>query len=243
MTSLLDIDGDFEMSFYPLCEHMASLDTNPVIYASFSVINTGFDASGNQTILVPAELEQNYGSPILSKASDYKLAVERFEININGVPLYNGTVLGESIVVASVPPSTTATLSIDFDAWSLPDVINKLNAASAASGDQEIVDISFAVDTEGIVVLGFADQVPTGAWSSSFSLDLSAAPILNRILGIIEEDLVAPATFLQSRYPRLDMGDALSHIRITSNLPTVSDIIGQTVTNVLGQPPNKLRRL
>lgn len=213
---------------------MASIDTHPVMYATFSVFNTGVDSNGDVTVTIPAELEQTYDSPMIYKANDYVMAVERLEVNTNGVPFYNGSALLETIKVNTVAGVFDSEAVMAFDGYSLADTIQLINIAFLAATSTNISEhVTVSVNTEGFVIMKCSDFI-TNTWAAFLNFDMTNAPILNRILGLNPTDIVnASPSLLVSLFPRWDCGDNLSFLRITSNLPTVSDVVGQSSTNVL----------
>lgn len=207
---------------------MASIEKTPVFYASFTVINTGVDADQSGPTLLPAVVEQNYNSPIVSSAQDYILAVERFEININGIPFYDGA--GETISVTN----GTDTLSLaDMVTYSLPDTLEQVFELFQDAADVRWSLISLEINSEGFVIWNLSDDAG-GTFKSQYGFDFSGCPRLQGIFGMdLTQMADASTSTMTSAFPRFDCGDQLSYLRITSNLPTVSDSIGQAKGNVL----------
>ena len=213
---------------------MASLDKHPVFYASFTVVNNGPTTPLLDSDDIEASVLQQYPSPIINKASDYVCSVERMEININGIPFYDAT--GESV---SYTDASSFDL-VDFEsirAYSLADLTVQLQARFAGSTQIAYNRLDIVVSSDGFVIL---TQSPTGGltWTSTFGqLDLSQAPRLNNILGfhsmVAVPTSVADVEQVISTAPRMDCGDQLAFLRLTSNLPTVSESIGQAKGSVL----------
>ncbi len=217
---------------------MASLDKHPVFYASFTVVNNGPTTPAKGSDNIPALILQQYPSPIINKASDYVCSVERMEININGVPFYDGT--GESLTTTL--GGNTLDLST-IRAYSLVDLLSNLDILLKTSGVSEFFSLNFELNTEGFVLLTHLAVIDFGMgldalWSDLFGiLDMTEAPRLNNIFGFHDfegvADLANNTLTLASVVPRMDCGDQLSFLRLTTNLPTVSERIGQSTGGVL----------
>lgn len=211
------------------------------------VVNTGSDSSGNFQATLPAQSEEAFRSSIIDKADNWVVAVERFEININGVPYYKaqqGPVVAgartqfETVIVtdqAGAPLGAGSVVDLDFNSYSIPDTITKLNGVMSELIGSDTSAFSFSIDHEG-----FVRATSAANWLATRRLDLSNCPKMNAILGITtsqQDDALlyppATTTAILSEFPRWDCGDQLDHLRITSNLPTTSDSIGQAKTNIL----------
>lgn len=177
---------------------------------------TFFNSSSASTI---AEIEENFTTPLLTKANDYILAVERFEINLNGIPYYDGSA-GELLTITIAAVDHTVLLSDTY--YSLPDVINGIN--SLISGDINFNGVLFNLDADGYVFITYAN----------FAINTITIPErLNYILGLETDDVNAVTGYWTSRYPRWDIGDQIDHIRLVSNLDLISDTVGQARTNIV----------
>jgi len=195
--------------------------------------NTGFDASGNPTDLIEARTQDFFRTSIIDKADDWVVAVERFEINPNAIPYYKRKLPeGEWIDIYNLPyPAAGVNTAVEvvFDSYSLPDTIKQLNTLMAVAG-APADGLTFTIDAEG-----FVQVARDAAWILLYHLNLDRAPKLNAILGLDQSSLDIDIAELTSAspVPRWDTGDNMDHLRITSNLPTVSDSIGQSKSNVL----------
>lgn len=212
---------------------MASIEKTPVFYASFSIINTSFNAKGEETKIIDATIEQNYSTPIVGSAQDYITAVERFEININGIPFYDGA--GESVTIDPFPTSILPLKNVI--AYSLPDLIDQLNALFQSEGvalDVRFGLIKIELSPEGFVIWNLSDDLG-GTFKSQYDIIMGLNAVrLQSIFGLNFDNMDDDTTkTLSSSFPRWDCGDQLSYLRITSNLPTVSDSVGQAKSNVL----------
>lgn len=210
---------------------MTTLARHPVFYATFSVVNQGVNAAGASTPLIPATITEEYRTPILAKADDYVCAVERFEISSNGVPYYQQAPPPLNVVETVTITDTAGPnedVLVTFSSFSLPDTINKLQALMSTNPFELSSQVRWTVDSEGFVRV----LVETGFFMTK-GIDLTNAPILNRILGLETDAAGATDTELVSPFPRWDCGDQLNHFRITSTLPTTSDSVGQGKSNIL----------
>lgn len=205
-------------------------------------VNLGFDAAGNATQTIEAILQDSFRSSMIEKADDWVVAVERFEININGIPYYpQGPVLGVGAVetltvtlIGGAAAEAPASFALNFDAFSIPDCITNLNLRATATGSVSMGATLFSIDHEG-----YTRITATVDWWQRYRFDFTNAPRMNRILGLnvtaegqqaVEDGGLG---YLQSKSPRWDCGDDLDHLRIDTNLPTVSDTIGQAKSSVL----------
>lgn len=229
---------------------MANILKTPVFYASYAVNNEDVTAAGDPGDDRDATIHVNYASPLVHKADDYVVAVERFEINLNGIPMYDGE--GEHFSVTRRVDGVHSFVPFDgVVAYSLPDLVQKLNAhmlemynLQADGGGRPFAwfgAMSVSMSASGVVKIGLPVLAGVPAWGAAFAFSLAGAPRLQRIIAIDTFDIapfalavLGPAvTAVYSIGPRFDCGDPLSHLRITSNLPTVSDQIGQSKANVL----------
>lgn len=185
----------------------------------------------------PAFLSEQYNHPIVEKASDYLVAIERLEISLNGIPFYDATphpqgappVTGyEVIYVRSRVPNvgpTTQTLNLScYSLSALLTYLNSLNFTDPNVGDK--ISLTFTVDKDGFIILRLLDR--------TFAFLYFEFPRrLNLILGIATDVQQAGNFQAVSAYPRLDCGDDLDHLILVSNLPTVADSIGNVKHHVL----------
>lgn len=212
------------------------------------MVNSGVDGSGQEQPSLRATITESFRSSLIDKADDWVVAVERFEININGIPYYptqagpadpltGARTVTETIIIRNLAGVVLETLFLTRSGFSIQDIVRKLNEDVVdanpliGGGGAALNVVSFSIDHEGFVRFKF-----DATWLGLFQLDLSNCPRLNAILGLETVDqFTIPAGVLEliSRCPRWDTGDDLDHLRITSNLPTVSDSVGQSKSNIL----------
>jgi hypothetical protein len=196
------------------------------LYWTKELANTNHDTGK----LIDADLNETFTANLLEQASDWVVAVERFEVSCNAVPYYDGAFNQESWdlynigddwddpLVAPVQQMNIAGLV----SYSLHDTIQQLDDLfGAAGGFIGAGNYSIRIDNEGIVTL---DRTNQAAYKSKIPAKL------NYILGLHDE--VADNEW-KSAYPRIGCGDELDHIRISSNLDLISDTIGQAKTNIV----------
>jgi hypothetical protein len=197
------------------------------LYWTSNLTNTNSDGS-----YVDADINETFTSNLLENGGDYICAVERLELNLNGVPYYDGEYEGESIEIRAtgadgVNPvdGLMQTINVTFKSYSLKNTIDQLNimlAAEAVNSTTTLGAFVFSLDADGFVTLSRTN-------STNFYTVFPNR--LNQILGLYNE--VAGETNWISGEPRWDIGDSLQHIRLTSNLNLVSDTVGQAKTNIL----------
>lgn len=188
-----------------------------------------------------AYIEQDFLNPILARASDYLVCVERCEINLNAISFYRSAgTFADTITLwdtqsSVLIPKGTATMPacatfLDF-LEKTEYTIQQLMLAAPAN-DPAAPEFRIDIDRNGYV------RCRHRLWNR---FKIIFGDNLARILGFSEiPNLAAPpggfvagtATF-KSRYPRLDVGDELGHVVLTTNLPVVSDRVGQVKTNVI----------
>lgn len=175
---------------------------------------------------INAEIIQNFNSAVIDNAQEWVIAVERFELNLNAIPFYDGQAGDVISVVGIAAPYIGQAYDVDinFIAYSLPHFIELLNDQWQADATAPIGPVAVYLTNDGFIQL-------THGTMASLSITLTAR--INRVLGLHQSEFDTPAGLWQSRNPRWDTGDLLQHIRITSNLGLTSDTIGQTRSNVL----------
>lgn len=184
---------------------------------------------------INADLNETFTSNLLDQASDWVVAVERFEVSLNAIPYYDGEFNNENIEIYNQgdDPDVAAaqqTLALNtFKAYSLKDLLQKLNDIFGAAGlGQPSVAGAYqlAVDQEGIVAFTRTNHA---------AYQIKLPPKLNYILGLFDEPFgpVNGEQVWYSKEPRISVGDELDHIRISSNLNLISDTIGQAKTNIV----------
>lgn len=213
------------------------------LYVSLFVSNTAYDIdqtpprdSYDVTITpettIYAIVNQVFNDPIVPKASDYLVAIERLELNLNGIPFYNGTP-AETIYVTSRADNTVQTaVVVNLNAYSLTHLFEQLNSMvfrdpTNANPLTNTFRATFAVNKDGFVVVTLLG----GMTFTSFVIDFPRR--LNMILGISRFVQFIGETACKSSLPRIDMGDDLDHLILRTNLPVYSDSLGNVKTNVM----------
>ena len=218
---------------------MANIDQQPVFYATFGVQNTGISEGGLSQPILPAVIQQAYNTPIVNKANDYVMAIERLEVNLNGVPFYQALDSEQIKLTLIGDPNTNVAKPLkELTAWSLYDLIRILNSYmqngtivdNGGNGDLFKDKLQFSLDAEGFV------SMSTTNYLTHKNYDFEFPASLNQVLGLEDafpSDVTIQINNVTSRFPRFDCGDQLSYIRVVSNLPTVSDSVGQSKSNIL----------
>lgn len=221
---------------------MTSFARYKPFYASYSIRNNGFqdpplkeyNVSTTPDNFINATITTQYNAPIVDKASDFLVAVERMEINVNGVPFYDG---GESVAEQITVRSRQDT-SLEFktdpliqSAYSLSHLFEILNTVEFKDPfDDSSFGCTFSITRDGFVVVTLID-------TSFNSVQLEFPRRLNMILGISTAnqfiDEANPWVECQSEYPRIDLGDDLDHLILVSSLPTNADALGNVHLPVL----------
>jgi hypothetical protein len=173
-------------------------------------------------------------SPILEKASDFIMFVERMECSTNGIPFYDASNIPdpanrETITIRSklaVLPVTTQ--DVDLNAYSLSHLFEILNSYDYKDpNDDSEFNMTFSIGKDGFIIVSLLDEKTFTGFQIEFP------PRLNQILGISTEQQLNGYTACSSSFPRVDMGDDLDHLIIQTTLPTVSDQVGNVRLNVL----------
>lgn len=194
------------------------------LYWTQSLYNTEEDGSS-----INADVDQTFTKNLLDKANDWIVAVERFELSCNGIPYYSGEEHQEEVIVmrrVSGADNTEETrVLIDFNAYSIPDLIDRINEAFGENNTTRDADFELEIDNDGYIYFTKTDLDFYPVWPAK----------LNYILGLIddEDNDISNTVDWVSEFPRWGMGDELDHITIKSNLNLVSDTIGQEKTNIV----------
>lgn len=191
-----------------------NFSTFKVMYWTKSVTNSNDDGSDMDAVIT-----EIFTSNLVERASDYVLAVERFEISLNGIPYYDGTsadtwylMNGNNIAIE---------ISCDFKAYTIFELIYELNIKlSQSSGGQLSIELTSH---------GYVQLIENNAFPYTHIIPAK----LNLILGLVNEATNKVNHVWRSTHTRFGIGDHLDHIRISSNLPLVSDTIGQAKENVV----------
>lgn len=208
-------------------------------YVSIDFFNLGVDKNGNVVeadATLDAVIDNVFPFPVVDNASDYVMAVERFELNLNGIPFYNGARHNESINLRHKVSTNEVNVLVDTDCFSLADLFTILQAITFPdpNGGGQTTRMQFVVNGTGFIVLSIISLY------SFANITITFPHYMNLILGMKPASQIQ-GTLVQSVFPRFDCGDELNHILLTSNLNTVSDIVNTSLVNVLTDfAPNTL---
>ena len=189
---------------------------NRVIYWSGHLQNINDDTQ-------VAEITQRFSDIIIQNPSGWMVAVERFELNLNGVPFYDGGVANQLGLTPKAGGLGMPLITL-LPVYSLPELIESLNAQIANSGFAPAAGLTFTLDKHGYVRINWANF-------PQYTMQLSQQ--LAVCLGLPQNIDSGVAVSLRSSTPRFDAGDNLNHVVLRTNLPVVSDRIGQVFTKTL----------
>lgn len=210
-------------------------------YVTLSIVNNAidnYDETSTPDEYLFAEITETYNNPVIDKASDYVCCIERMELSLNAIPFYDArkdtNLPIEVINIRSRFPGYTDNVfptEVIYSAYSLSQLLNQLSTQytyrnpnfNVNTGNVEPVniDIKFALTIDGFIKVSIQ--------GTDFNrIQIEFPRRLNMILGISTK--VQPKTgeqdYCYSSIPRLDTGDDLQRIIITTNLPTNSDTTG-----------------
>lgn len=191
------------------------------LYWTQSLSNLESDGS-----TIDADLDQTFSKNLLDKANDWIVAVERFELSLNGIPYYNGKTHNEYLSVWNrTTDAEDSFILLDFDSFSLHDTIKKLNEYFGVNNTAVTNNWEIQVDGEGFVTFS----------TSNTNYFPKFPQKLNYILGLVDDNDYSKSDTINwtSEHPRWGLGDELDHITIKSNLNLVSDTIGEEKTNIV----------
>ena len=186
-----------------------------------------------------AVITQQFDAPLVEKCTDYVLAVERFEVNLNGIPFYDIT-LNETITfnffAGGVVYNVVLQLNTLPNIYSFLELVDSLNTAVAANlilGTY--ITMTFNCDAFGYLYFSWVLVAAAGPHAGAAITQMTILPDeeINCCLGMEIGDEDNATGTLYSRYPRFDIGDQCEHVRIASNLMLVSDTAGQSKTNIV----------
>ena len=233
-----------------------------------------------------ATIVQYFNVPLLKKAADYLVTVERLEISTNGIPYMEGMKEGNLLVanakenqvvqlvrhvggafVAGVfvliiglkrtysLVDTVRSLQQSFDEHEtfdaahnpVPSPFNKISVRLAGTGHILISTKEHILNPLLVPPLGGGPIPPQDdvflEWelilpnrlTEAFDIGIARSDGNGRITAAVAG---LPGAFQFGRIytstsPRFDAGDRLMDIILTTNLPTISDNVGQTKTNIL----------
>lgn len=203
-------------------------------YVSLSLINNSVDDNGRINYLADTDAEetidsqivQYFNPPLVNDATDWICWIERLEISLNGVPFYLAE--EEKILVKDqngVNPDTEITFNETV--YTLSNLLTRLSAIvfTDPNGGGNFSCV-FSLNKDGYITLKLLSGM------SFNNLYFQFPRKLNLILGI-SRSVQTAGTAAVSKYTRIDCGDHLVHIVITSSLPTASDTIGNVPLQVL----------
>lgn len=158
-----------------------------------------------------ARIIQAFNEPFIRKASDYMVAVERMSVNVNGIPMLPA---GQSMRFVNGQGALLKDLILP-DIWSVQHFIQQATLANW----------TFEVLLSGQL------QMRDNTFSTNYlQIDYLLANFLNF------PELIAPslgAVSYTTPHPITDCNDRLNTIQVTSNLPLISDRVGQVQTNIV----------
>lgn len=185
----------------------------------------------NETI--NAEIRSDYNIPLVDKASDYLLAVERLEVSLNAIPFYDlrdpidrEDIQLQSVATGIIGPGVTLTLTC----YSLQGLLTYLSNLNYVNPDppNNNIRLLFSLEQDGRVTMAIGTA---GYHYGHFTVLLPRR--LNMILGLSVTQQVPFAYLVYSSFPRVDLGDDLGTIVIQSNLPTVTDSLDNQRSPIL----------
>lgn len=161
---------------------------------------------------VEARIIQAFNEPFIKRASDYMVAVERMSVNVNGIPMVPA---GQRIQFTDSVGTPLKVLTFPEEIWSLAHFIAIANGLSW----------TFEVDISGKLELR-DNLFETAVLRTDFLL----ANFLNFPATI---EPIAGALKYTTDHPVSDCNDRLNGIQVVSNLPLISDKVGQVQTNIV----------
>lgn len=205
------------------------------IYFSLSI---NHDDETNIDGTIPANIYESYNYPVISDASKYAVAIERLEINLNGIPFYNcenksNRSANEILYYYDIENEIYYETKLNQNAYDLSHLLHMLNEIQypAIGGDANF-GLIWTIDHSGFISMEILGDERTFV-----NTTVIVPKFLNRVLGISAEAQVTAGQLgknkVTSTFPRADIGDCLQHIILTSNLPTLADVQGQGRENVL----------
>lgn len=189
--------------------------------------------------LVPAEINENFYIPLLDETLSYICAIERLELSSNTITYYdpdddvadldNYTENNNFSKVMIVLPGNVVWRLYIKKCYNLQDIVYQLNHE---------IERHILVGEPINVVFGLDDVGRFGMYHKSHEetyppTKVYIPKILRYIVGLPHENILYPNTEIKSTYPREDMGSRTQLIRINSNIPFLSDIVGNSPENVL----------
>lgn len=205
-------------------------------YVSLSIRNNTILPNEYTTLspdqFIRSKITTNFSQPIMEKASDYLVAVERFELSLCGVPFYDASNFDtnrETLTIRSrITPSNQWDYILFQSAYSLSHLFEILNSIVYTDPeDLTTFNLTWSINKDGFTVI----SIIGGKTFSRFQIEIPRR--LNMIIGISIGRQIAGRTAVDSAFPRVDLGDDLDHILLTTNLPTYSDSLGNVKNAIL----------
>jgi len=184
---------------------------------------------------IDAVISEQFTSPLVEKCTDYVLAIERFEVNLNGVPYYDKSAQNDTIIFTYVIGGVNTVVvilltdnTIEREIYSLLQLLDEINALIGANLLLATAGMSINMDDYGYIYFSWTNVNVT-------AMDIAVNDHLNEYIGFESTTGIIQANggYLYSTYPRFDTGDLCEHVRIVSNLMLVSDTSGQAKTNIV----------
>lgn len=268
--------------FYLFSSNMnANLSRLSTRYISLSQSNTD-DVNG----FTPAEINVDFPRPIIDKADDWIMAIERMDLNANAVPLYDadqnerGNRTGGGDYLILVRKATGAVLArtrLIQNCYNIPEFEEYIHdAVSVKLGGPDDPATDTLVTLDGVVTQAILDNstfnfylgeddrwvlqinglqgvggaqdnwgcyaiyfMPSSALVNGAWVDVPGNANnckSNLIVGIRPSDILLIANnsqYVYSHLPRSSLGDSMSYLALTSNLPVAHDSQGQAQINIL----------
>lgn len=219
---------------------MTSFARYKPIYVSLSEKNDGrknkeenniYSPNTTADLFINASASTQFNAPIVDKASDFLVAIERMELCLNGIPFYDGSQVGgafEQIVIRSRTIVNSTATDVDANAYSLTHLFEILNSLTYVDPNNNAqFHITYSISKDGFIIVSLLD----GRLFTDLQLEFPRR--LNMILGITTQEQFATKNECNSTYSRIDLGDDLDHIILQTNLPTNTDALGNVHLQVL----------
>lgn len=226
-------------------------------YVSLSIVNNGLSAdtggpydeagAGNGYVhatvadgTIKAAVFETYNNPVIDKASDYVCAIERMEVSLNGIPFFDAGVgnVSNIIIRSRINPALFTSKAVVNSAYNLSHLLNILSSYYYPDPNNQpdgLFNLEFSLESTGHIRV----DIDSNSGITFDQIQLEFPRRLNLILGLSTTQQINTNgalnqyTFAYSLIPRMDVGDDLQRIAITSNLPTNSDRIGNVQLPVL----------
>lgn len=172
---------------------------------------------------LPARIIQSFDRSLLDKANEWVCAVERLSVNLNTVPF---VAEGEQMYFYNVDINTAIPTTVIEIAYPLFSLVGLIEYLKEENESLLFTDYEFHLDRDGIVTIHNPVFDTLQFYMSSGLSNILGFPQTSNVIGLNELEIVSTS-------PRFDCGDPLQGIQLLSNLPLVSDQVGQDRTNIL----------